>query len=54
MLNRLQIFGNFWNLTFVGGGLLERGTFQNFLLRGEGLISGGRLNGERGLIEFLR
>ena len=36
-----------------GGGLIERGDYSKFWLRGEGLIREG-LNTEGGLIELLR
>ena len=47
-LNKLKVFGNFWNLIYVGGGLIEKGDHLLFWLTGDGLIKEG------GLIELLR
>ena len=42
-LNKLQFFGNFCNLTYLGGGLIEMGAYSIFWLRGERLIRKGGL-----------
>ena len=51
--NVWKIVGDFWDLLYVGGGLIEKGAYLKSRLRGEGLLE-AELGREGGLVELLR